>query len=105
MVQEFLNFRIISPSTSIFLSPVLSIKKVNSTWRFCVDYKALINVTIKDKYLIPIINELLDELYGAHFSLKWISTLVTIRSESTKKIFVRPLFALMRDTMLSHCRI
>ncbi|CAK1600010.1 unnamed protein product [Parnassius mnemosyne] len=62
---------VIEPSSSPWCSPVVLIKMKDGSMRFCVDYHRLNDVTKKDSYLLPRIDDTLDMLIG----IKWFSTL------------------------------
>jgi hypothetical protein len=55
---------------SPFSTPVLLVRKYNETWRLCVDFRELNDKMVKNKFPISVVDELLDELKGAHFFTK-----------------------------------
>jgi hypothetical protein len=63
-VADLLQSGMIQPSNSPFASPIILARKKTGDWRLCVDYRRLNALTVKNKYLLPVIDELLDELHG-----------------------------------------
>nr|GEV97757.1 reverse transcriptase [Tanacetum cinerariifolium] len=70
MVKELLDTGVIRDNQSPFYSPVVMLKKKDGTWRMCIDFRRLNNATIKDKFHIPVIKELIDELQGSQYFTK-----------------------------------
>jgi hypothetical protein len=61
-IKELLEKCFIHPSSSPWGTPVIFISKKDGTQRLCMDYRALNEVTIKNKYPLPRIDDLFDQL-------------------------------------------
>jgi hypothetical protein len=69
-LQQLLQQGAIVPSSSPFSAPVLFVKKKDGSMRLCVDYRLLNQQTIKNRFPLPVIDDLLDSLGGAKFFSK-----------------------------------
>ena len=69
-IDENLRKCFIRPSTSPFGVPVLFVKKPDGSLYLCIDYCALNSMTIKNRYPLPLISELLDRVKGAKYFTK-----------------------------------
>nr|KAJ0207233.1 hypothetical protein LSAT_V11C500291490 [Lactuca sativa] len=67
---ELLEKGFIRPSNSPWGAPVLFVKKKDGSMRMCIDYRELNKVTIKNKYPLPHIDDLFDQLQGVSYFLK-----------------------------------
>ena len=70
LVRDLLKQRIIRPSTNSFSTLVLLVRKKYGSWSLCIYFRTLNHITIKDMFPIPIVDEVLDDLHGAHFFSK-----------------------------------
>lgn len=94
-LEQLMQQGLIQPSVSPYAAPVLLIKKKDGTFRLCVDFRALNKVTIRDCFPLPLIQDLLDQLRGAHIFSKldlksgyW--QLRMAESDEEKTAFVTP---------------
>lgn len=72
IVQSLLDVGTIQTSSSPYDSPVVLVKKKDNSWRLCVDYRNLNSMTDKDRFPIPLIEDLKDELGGSVIYLRSI---------------------------------
>ncbi|MCI67173.1 RNA-directed DNA polymerase (Reverse transcriptase), partial [Trifolium medium] len=64
-LEELLEKKFVRPSVSPWGAPVLLVKKKDGSMRLCIDYHQLNKATIKNKYPLPRIDDLMDQLVGA----------------------------------------
>ena len=69
-IKELLELGLIRPSSSPYASLVVLVKKKDGALRMCIDFRALNKKTIKNRYPIPRIYELMDELFGYNYFSK-----------------------------------
>lgn len=70
LIKDILKKRFIQMSCSPFASPLVLVKKKDGGWRLCVNYRSLNKLTIKNRYQIPLIEDLFDKLRGARIFSK-----------------------------------
>ncbi|MCO5553261.1 hypothetical protein L7F22_006782 [Adiantum nelumboides] len=97
-VNELVEKGMVRPSSSPFCSPVLLVQKKDGTYRMCVDYRALNRITIKNRFLVPRVEDLFDKLqdstYFSRIDLKSGYHQIRIVDEDIVKTAFRTTFGL-----------
>jgi hypothetical protein len=70
LIQDLLKCGVITTSRSPYAAPVVLVRKKDRSFILCINYRGLDKITIKNKFPIPFIDELLDELHGAKYFSK-----------------------------------
>jgi hypothetical protein len=70
LVQDLLKCGVITKSRSPYSASIVIVRKKDGSFRLCIDYCGLNKITIKNKFPIPFIDEMLDELHGVIFFSK-----------------------------------
>lgn len=84
-LADYVQRGFIRPSTSPWASPILLVKKKDGSMCMCIDYRGLNALTIKNKYPLPRIDELFDQLHGARYFNK-----IDLRSGYHQQVRVCP---------------
>jgi hypothetical protein len=71
MIKTMLHDSTIRPSNNPYASPAILVRKKDGSYRMCIDYRKLNSQTIKNKFPIPVLEDLLDELHDARVFSKF----------------------------------
>ena len=69
-LDAYKKAELIEDAKSLFGAGVLFARKKDGSMRLCIDYRGLNNITVKDKYLLPRIDEMLDNMRGSRYFTK-----------------------------------
>ena len=98
-VNEVLEKGMIQHSSSHFCSPILLVQKKDGSYRMCVDYCALNKITIKNRFLVPRIEDLFDKLQGSSYfsriDLKSGFHQILIVSKDIHRLLIKPLLVFL----------